>query len=66
MARVLLSALPRRLKVRHRLITACGITPVVHAVWNAGRDRPEPGRVPARRVRPHDAADEPVAVRTPR
>ena len=51
------TCLPRRFKRCHRLLPARSVAPVVHAVWNAGRDRPKPAAICGRRVRPQDTAD---------
>jgi hypothetical protein len=51
-----------RLEIRHRLLTARHIASILRVLRHARRDRPEPRRVPAGRVRPQDAADVPLAV----
>ena len=53
---MVLTALPRRLEIRHRLFTGRRIATIMRVLRQARRDRPEPRRVPAGRVRPHDPA----------
>jgi hypothetical protein len=53
---------PPRLETRHRFLPRRRVAPIMRILRNARRDRPEPGRVSAGRVRPQDAADVPLAV----
>jgi hypothetical protein len=49
-------------KIRHRLLTARGVTAISGALRHARGDGPEPAAILGRCVGPHDPADVPLAV----
>jgi hypothetical protein len=48
---------PLRFELRHCFLARCRVAPVKRALRPPRGDRPKPGRLARRRVRPHDAAD---------